>query len=271
MTTSKFKVGADPEFFLKKNGQFMSAFGLLHGTKEEPEIVPKGGLQIDGMAVEFNIDPANNVEEFIDNIGTVLAEARKRIPQDAEFDFNPTVHLSEEFLSEQPEKAVELGCDPDFNAYTGEENPRPEQMTPMRTAGGHVHVGWCNGADTDSVPHNDMCRRVIKAMDLYLGVPSVLFDADTERRSLYGQAGAYRPKSYGVEYRTLSSKWVQTKSLQKLVYNNTQLALQNVRNIADIIAGLDIDVNAIINSSDKKKALEICKTLGIPYEVQSEI
>jgi len=51
-------VGCDPEYFVKKNGIFQSAHGLIMGDKKNPQKVRNGAVQVDGMAVEFNIDPA---------------------------------------------------------------------------------------------------------------------------------------------------------------------------------------------------------------------
>ena len=39
-------------------------------------------------------------------------------------------------------------------------------------------------------------------MDLFLGVPSILIDPDTERRKMYGKAGDYRLKEYGRRNKT---------------------------------------------------------------------
>jgi len=67
-------------------------------------------------------------------------------------------------------------------------------------------------------------------MDLFLGVPSVLIDDGKERKKLYGKAGAYRYKPYGVEYRTLSNFWVFEPGLIDWVWNQTEKALTHVKN-----------------------------------------
>ena len=53
--------GCDPEFFLKdKTGKFISAIGLVGGSKEEPKAIGNGCfVQEDNVAVEFNIPPVN--------------------------------------------------------------------------------------------------------------------------------------------------------------------------------------------------------------------
>ena len=46
-------------------------------------------------------------------------------------------------------------------------------------------------------------------MDYTLGLDSLLLDSDTRRRSMYGRAGSFRFKEYGIEYRTLSNFWIK--------------------------------------------------------------
>ena len=55
---TKILVGCDPEVFVKQNGVFKSAFGLIKGDKKNPQKIRNGAVQVDGMALEFNIDPA---------------------------------------------------------------------------------------------------------------------------------------------------------------------------------------------------------------------
>jgi hypothetical protein len=63
-------------------------------------------------------------------------------------------------------------------------------------------------------------------MDMFLGVPSVVKDPDTDRRSLYGKAGCFRFTPYGVEYRTLSSYMMKTNQLIGFVYDQTMKAIK---------------------------------------------
>jgi len=225
-------VGADPEVFVKdRHGRFRSAHKLIPGTKKEPFVVPKGAVQVDGMALEFNIDPASSEDEFVENIVTVMDELRHMIPNYYELVIEPTARFHGNHYRVQPEEALELGCEPDFNAYTGEENPRPDNRTTMRTAAGHIHLGFGEGFDPRSPEHMDRCCTLVKHLDAYLGLPSLMWDSDTKRRSMYGKAGAFRPKSYGLEYRTLSNRWLSDEQLMRYVYR------QSVRAIEKLIEG----------------------------------
>lgn len=62
-------------------------------------------------------------------------------------------------------------------------------------------------------------------MDLYLGVPSVLIDPDTRRRSLYGKAGCFRLTDYGVEYRVLSGYFIKDEITTTWVLHQTAAAI----------------------------------------------
>ena len=63
-------------------------------------------------------------------------------------------------------------------------------------------------------------------VDAYVGIPSILYDTDTERRSLYGKAGCFRLQPYGFEYRTLSSYWIGSKSRLQFIYRQLIYALE---------------------------------------------
>lgn len=221
----KILVGADPEIFVTKNGKFRSAHGLIPGTKKEPHRVECGAVQVDGMALEFNIDPAATEDEFVRNISTVLSQLRDMVPG-YELAIVPTAKFNGNHFRVQPEEAKELGCEPDYSAYTGGENPRPDNRTTMRTAAGHIHIGFCDGADPKGPVHMQRCMTLVKHLDAYLGLPSLLWDGDAQRRSMYGKAGAFRPKSYGVEYRTLSNAWLLDEKLVRYVYRQTVKAVE---------------------------------------------
>lgn len=230
MTAHTIAVGADPEMFLQdRSGSFVSAYGTIPGTKEDPHKVDGGAVQVDGMAVEFNIDPALTKEEFIGRIRQVRDQLGAMLP-----DFNviatPVARFSPEYMRTQCEAALELGCDPDFNAYTKEANPRPDGDVPFRTAGGHVHVGWIQDMPLDDPDHVEACQMLTRELDFYLGVASLFWDNDDQRRNMYGAPGAYRVKSYGVEYRSLSNAWLNDERIQDFVYTQVQRAFTNLAN-----------------------------------------
>lgn len=221
-----FTVGADPEFFVAKGGKPVSAHGLVPGNKKNPMKVRKGAVQVDGMALEFNIDPASTQEEFVTNLDVVLKTILGMVPGYEMFD-KPVAEFGAAYIKKQPDEAKMLGCEPDFNAYTKDANPRPDADTPFRTASGHVHIGWTNGVDPHDPGHFEACCTLSKMLDLRLGVASLIWDKDKKRRQLYGQAGCFRPKSYGMEYRVLSNAWLNPAlpHLRKFVFGETVKAV----------------------------------------------
>src|SRR4051812_24076072 len=111
-----FLLGADPELFMRNlnGGNFVSAHGLIPGTKHQPHPVPFGAVQIDGTALEFNIDPAASADEFVHNIQAVRNTITSMVPG-----YNvvaePTALYDQEYFDwEVPATAKELGCDPDY-------------------------------------------------------------------------------------------------------------------------------------------------------------
>jgi len=259
----KILLGCDPEVFVKRDGVFHSAHNLIPGDKKNPFKVDKGAVQIDGMALEFNIEPAESCEEFVTNISTVYNILKSMVPEYQVFAV-PVADFTPEIMKAQPAAALELGCDPDFNAWTQSENVKPNGDRPMRTASGHIHVGWTDGQDKNDSQHQARCNAVIKQLDFYLGLPSLFVDKDERRRSMYGKAGCLRYKPYGVEYRTLSNFWLNSKELMAWVYNNTILGMNSLFN-GNMLYEKYGDIQAIINQSDRDAALSIINTESIPF------
>lgn len=225
----KILVGADPELFMKdpKNGSFVSAHDRVPGTKWEPFSVPFGAIQVDGTALEFNIDPAATVDEFVKNIQQVRATLESYVPGYNVVAEPVADYDSEYFKWDVPNTAKELGCTPDYNGWTYDVNPRPDpDGKPYRTASGHVHIGWTSDEDVYAKDHFRRCSHVARQLDYYLGVPSLTWDPDPIRRSLYGKAGAFRPKPYGMEYRVLSNRWLSSEALMRWVYNSAVLGVE---------------------------------------------
>lgn len=240
-------VGADPEIFVGRKGQFFSAHGLVPGDKRQPFAVEKGAVQVDGMALEFNIDPASSYEEFQANLDIVQGQLKGMIG-DAEFLDVASVIFSEEFLKEVPYENVRLGCEPDYNGYTVRPNHPPSEASLMRTAGGHVHVGGFFPQREERRKHMQDMAKLTRIMDEEVGVYSVLWDNDDKRREMYGKGGCYRPKPYGMEYRSMSNAWIFKPELVKFVFDSTMSAVKRFLEGGDVAGE---DARNIMNNSDR--------------------
>lgn len=214
-------VGADPEFPLldKRRGRYISAHQYIPGTKEEPHKVAKGAVQLDGIAVEFNINPTSNRDEFAANIKSVLKDVRKFVPRTFSFSFVPSVVFDPKYFAERvPFGCKVLGCTPDFSAdQDGAVKPAPQpKIESLRTFSGHMHFGWTNDAEFEphiGDGHFYRCVQTTKMWDAYMNLYKPYWDRDKRRFQLYGAGGAFRPKKYGVECRSLSNAWLNHPEL----------------------------------------------------------
>lgn len=270
MSKPEFTIGCDPEIFLTKKGEPVSAHGVIKGTKKEPFKVPNGAYQVDGMAVEFNTDPVDyqNFEDFNMKVVGVIREMKAAVQAvDPEYNFNiaPVQEFDPEYLAAQPDEAKELGCDPDYNAYTLAENPRPDGDRPFRTGAGHLHVGWGEDIPIDHPDHMEICANFVKTLDATVGMAMVVFDRDPRRRELYGKAGAFRPKPYGVEYRYPSNLWITTKARRKVVFSLIQHAIGIMKTgitAAEYYGTNEEIIQNILNTGDHVAAIDHLKQFG---------
>lgn len=246
-----FTIGADPELFFRNKitGNFVSSVGLIGGTKEAPKPIGEGcAVQEDNVAVEFNTPPCDSMESFIAsldyNLNYLQDEAEK-------LGLTLAIEPSGLFPWEELETPAAriFGCDPDFNAWTRQQNPRPANVAGnLRSAGGHIHVGF------DWKKYN--FEQVVRAMDIFVGCEMLEFDTDTQRRELYGKAGAFRRKPYGIEYRTASNAWIKSRELMEWAYRQTEKALTFVEKGKVVIPDLNMfnisnKIVNTINESDK--------------------
>jgi hypothetical protein len=247
-----YTIGCDPELFVVNNGLLRSAHDLLPGSKFEPHRVSKGAVQPDGTSAEFNIDPARSVTEFCTNIRSVLIDLQRIIQaKDPGFTLRvvPTAHFDYDYFKTLPQGALEFGCMPDFNAWTGEMNLFNGTTKPMRTGAGHVHVGWSAGENVDEPAHLFDCREAVKQLDASVYLMSLLWDKDSERRELYGKIGAFRPKHYGVEYRSVSNAWVADPDLHVWIFNATLKAMELLDDKNPVRLWEDKDIRDMVEDS----------------------
>lgn len=258
----KFKLGCDPEIFcLGDDNTYRSAIDTFGGTKEEPRPLTELGegfcVQEDNVALEFNIPPSANSEMFVKNINSIVAHLAGVAQRNFGLHFSTEsgVLFPEEQLMDI--RALEFGCEPDFNGWTGKKNPCPAAADPcLRSAGGHVHVGV-----EETLTRKDKCR-IVQLMDLHLGIPSVLMDGGTMRKELYGKAGAMRFKPYGLEYRTLSNFWVFSDVLNKWVWDATERALADFKNGIEV-QDLEELLTGTINNNNVRQASQIVAEYGL--------
>jgi hypothetical protein len=212
--------GADFELFLfnSSTNSVINAKPYVKGTKDNPYNFDPSNkywcTSLDNISFEGNIAPCTTAEEFNNNIVKVIDYLKSSLPKgivpihECAVRVNPSVLNSDESMT--------FGCEPSLDAYTGRENDTVSgETTNLRTCCTHIHMRYDNMTLETSMEW-------IKAMDLFLGVPSTIIEPANERRSLYGKLGEMRfyPERT-VEYRSLSSYFSQNDIIRKWVFNNT--------------------------------------------------
>lgn len=270
MKYTNITIGADIEVFLqnKKTKEIISAEGYIKGTKDVPFCFDPDSkyfaVSLDNVLAEFCIPPAKTREEFYANIHKSLAYINNSIPKEFGTVALPSARLNDKYLL--TEQALVFGCEPDFNAYNGHPNVFPDCSDKnLRSAGGHIHIGY-EGASAykkeQYIGEPERCN-IIKALDLFVGIPSLILEPNNKRKELYGKAGAFRPKEYGVEYRTVSNFYLEKPELTHWVYDSVHSALNwlNEGNLVDNALGNH--VQNIINSNNKAEAQKIIEFFNL--------
>ncbi len=255
-------LGSDPEVFVydTKTNKIVISLDKIGGTKKFPKPLGKDGffVQEDNVLAEFNIPISKTREAFVANIEDGIKLVGAGMP-DGLIPLIKSSHRFEMAEFNEDERAFEMGCDPDANAWTEKVNDAPDVFADpgLRSGGGHIHIGYKN-------PYYAGSLALIRLMDVFLGVPSVILDTDTDRRKLYGKAGAHRHKSYGVEYRTLSSFWLKSKELTGWAWDNTHEAI-NTFNTGDLSLIKDGErIRGIIDNGNRAEAEKFVAEYMIP-------
>ena len=217
-------VGCDPEVMVYNDAEVpISCHEFIPGTKDAPHRLTVGAVQRDGLALEFNPDPAYTKEQFADNVLRTLHDVRNLVPKGYNIRFKPAVTFEPWYFDMLPEKVRELGCSPDFNAYTGLINPPPDTgpHPTLRTTAGHIQVGFLGDqrVDKDDPHHFQDCCAAIPECDRAYDSIKGRIDPDTLRQSLYGKLGAFRPTPFGVEHRVPSCAWVEYPRLYPFMFD----------------------------------------------------
>lgn len=225
MPTTTF--GCDCEYVLTLNGQYKSAVSVLKGNREKRQSVKGSEFFHDNVLAEVAVKYGRTAEEVVSNTRSALHTLKKLV--------SPCViHLSAS--ADYPAKelshpdARDVGCSEETDAYSHRTLPSREKAiktTSFRTAGGHIHLGGNDGPLQNSIE----IPLVVYALDLFVGLPSLFLDncpLSKERRKMYGRAGSYREKGYGLEYRVLGPFWHRSPETVKLIYDLSQFAVDFV-------------------------------------------
>lgn len=209
--------GSDPELLLMKDGKPCSAIDIIKYDSVNRLTINGHQFYRDNVLAECAIAPGDSRSEVISNFKDCLSLYAKNI-EPHKFSIQASILFPDDELKNP--KAKEVGCDPDWCAYRIELMHPPIEAiknSNLRSCGGHIHLGSDLLASDGPEP-----ILVVYMLDLFLGIPSLWLEQDdtsARRRLIYGHAGRYRPKDYGLEYRSLSSFWLQSPKLVGLIYD----------------------------------------------------
>lgn len=219
--------GSDPELVLFLEDKPKSAIDYIDGDTNERINIKNHEFYYDNVLAECAVSPAKSKKEFVQNLKECL-QIFSGLVSPCKLVAQASVDFPKSELNHQHARTV--GCAKDFCAYEMKQKEGPLKEISegtLRSCGGHIHLG-------DEFLANDGPEPILAVymLDLFVGVPSVWLDKDPtskKRRKLYGHAGRYRVKPYGIEYRSLSNFWVKSPELSELVYDLCMFSLDFVQ------------------------------------------
>lgn len=253
-------IGADPEVFVKdgKTGDIETSWGVVKGSKDKPFKTKHGFLHRDNVLAEMNVDPASSASQFATNVQAIMGDLSSMLAKsEKEISIISSNMMDIKYLTHY--EAARFGCNTNLNCWDIDKPHKPsaEEAGELRTASGHIHIG-CDFEDAyDQIS-------LAKACEVYIGLPSIAFDQDSLRRTLYGKAGSFRPKPYGVEYTVPSNFWLKNKELMKWVFGAAEAAVVNRKHlhITDVMGE---KIQDTINTCNQQQALALCNEFGVSY------
>lgn len=240
-------IGFDPEFLVRHmdSGEVTPICGLLGGTKQEPIPmldIPGFMMHEDNVCAEISCPPGNDPQQAMGRLLEAISYLDEELVDRRLRRWDLPEHEFDSGQLNMP-GAREFGCDADFDAYTGgKQRNNVPSFGSKRFAGGHIHLGG-----------EFNCPKFVVALfcDLVLGIERSPANVEIGRAAWYGKAGVFRPKEYGIEYRTLSNAWCNNAGSQSRVedtiYKAWDLLLwlentsaTNIKKVCDEIQWLDV-------------------------------
>lgn len=264
-------IGTDPEFcgINKDTGKIVSVIDKIPGTKRDEYSIGNGcTIQVDNVNCEFTIPPTTNLDDFLYYINYCVEKANTML---AAHNIVLGTMSSNSYDIEEIKHPVakKFGCEPSFDAFYQSiaEVGKPKDKC-LRSAGFHLHVGFKNMENPVVSLQSEDIFNLVFCCDLFLGLPSIFIDQDTERRNLYGSPSNFRYKSiediHVIEYRSLGGNLLYNDITISYCWDQLQLAIDYFNN-GDLYE-LNKDMESIrkaIETSDKVSGIKYIDKYGI--------
>lgn len=268
-----FKLGTDPEIFIKDGNDLLPAYEFLPDKKTPLRFEIGANLNNrlpddchanlfwDGFQAEFNCPALACIAFISDNVRAgllgLLTEARKT-HLNAKLTTQNVFQIPMATLRSVREEFVMLGCDASQNAYgmCGEHVENSRKLR-YRFAGGHIHFGLNNAFRKVTT---EEAEKIVRYLDMILGVWAVGAAAAIDnpiRRQYYGLAGEFRMPPHGLEYRTLSNFWFAHPGITNLVFMMARRILWTDVKVLDRWIAHPQETVETINNCDVKRARKI--------------
>jgi hypothetical protein len=223
--TNRNAIGTDiegvPEALLAPNIDSMSKAHMLRdihaglGTKDDPTIID-GCIQIhpDSCGVEFTTPPVDSASDLLDAIRYSQHKAEELIGMPLVFvnqlDLHDVVEPLAAVAPDVLETLLKRGCDPDWHipeigAAPFMRPPPGDTSSTVFELGGHIHA--------DLPEHLDAVSAATLLGHMLEGYH------DDSPDSWYRVPRLYRPKPYGLEYRSLGASWAGDEQAIHDIFN----------------------------------------------------
>ena len=282
--------GTDPEFwFLDDQGVAKPASNFLLSQQQaidaarasksvyaglHDELI--GKVFFDGYQAEINVPAYSCREELAGALKRQLQTARGLAPKH-NISCVASVPVTEELLMESDPRALQWGCNPDYNIYTGKINMpvKRYEARSWREAGGHVQMQIHSSNTTNFVPSKAQIEEYVHALDYLVGLPLVIAsrheaDLELKRREVTGRAGDYRVREQKysrytktiLEYRTPSSFWLRALPFLWFVFAAPKYGITRLnKRRKDLPYFGSEEIRKVINTCDADAAFELWKEM----------
>jgi len=281
--------GSDPELNVVSlaEGRIVSSIPILKRDKHDPIDLGDGiRTYADSVQMEASFPPSKTPAEMIHRMKTVFSRMQEclgdqyRLGTKTAHVYEPDQLIAYKTGKPKPRDLIdpnEAGCNPSFSAWDAAAEEIVDFTDGMRSGSFHIHVGHEQIAGKAS---SQIMRRfeLMKLMDIFVGVPSILFDkhdpTNALRRERYGRASSHRMPKYGAEYRVLGSSILASKQMTELSLDLVQHAIDQFRKGRgpDIINAIEPEeVKHAINLCDGAMASKILGIVGLPSDLMARV